>query len=324
MNKHTTTRRVPRLRRLALAAAVSTSAGVLAGCSFWGSEVRSGESGMTRIEPDNEGMYAYQGDGLVRLDGDLEWEQETWGERNDLAPGSTFVIRDPALMELAGTVQQSVGLRKVAWVRSEISETGTITPVTGTKWSAAALPGLEVPLDYAQPSGSESDVLQVQPLEPLEPGLYSFYMDAGEDSRKARIGIAWPRTDKQAYAAGVCVDRYVGRTTGYRLCGEQTAAGSAEALQIYLVEPQTQSTGSTRSMVVSGVILNDSNDVRNVPVLAGELRDAAGSVLTRWRFEASGSRLKPGQSTSFRNEITGVPPRTHSVNVNFDAAQASN
>lgn len=323
MNKHRTIEYMPRWRGLVFATVVSAGATALGGCSFWGSEVKT-EDGQVIIDPDDEGMYAYQGnDDLVRLDGDLEWEQETWADRNNLTPGSIFVVRDSALEEAAAPLQQIVGLRRVAWVRSQISDTDGITPVTGSQWRDAAVPELEVPLEYAR-SDPDSDVVQVRPLAPLQPGLYSFYMEAEESSRRARLGVAWPETDKQAYAATVCVDRYVGQSTGYRLCGEHTVAGSSGALQIYLVKPQTRTTASGRAMVISGIILNDSNEVQNVPGLLGELRDAAGAPLTRWHFKAGSTRLEPGQTTSFHNEITDVSAQVHSVNVNFDTAQASN
>lgn len=325
MNILRTTGISPVWRKLILAAAMAGAVTATTGCVFSGSgDGGAGSDQWSDVEPDEEGLYAYNGDDLVRLDGDAEWEKETWGERSGLSPHNEFIIRDDTLEEFGGAASDVVGVRKVAWVRSSVNENGEITPVTGSQWQSAPLPSLTVPLDYAERSESNQDLIRVRPRRPLEPGLYAIYLDTGEGARKARFGVAWPETDKQAYASSVCVDRYVGDSTGYRLCGEQASSQSGDPLQIYLVQPETRTVGSGRTMVISGVILNNSSSTQQVPLLTAVLRDASGQPLTSWRFKAAGGQLEPGQSTSFRTEVENASQQVHSVNVNFASTQASN
>lgn len=312
-------------RGFALAVAMSGFVTAVTGCTYLRSD-RPDSDGSQWIEvvPKDEGLYAYNGEDLVRLDGDDEWEKKTWGQRSNLPANSEFVIRDPALAELAGSPSGAIGLRKVAWVRSTISGAGQITPVLGNNWRSAPLPSLEVPLDYATRTESHPDLVRVRAQQPLEPGLYAFHVETAQETRNARFGIAWPETDKQAYSASVCVDQYVGENTGYRLCNEQNLAGATDKLQIYLVQPETRPNGTGRSMVISGVILNNSNNTQTVPLLTAELRNTEGQALTSWRFKANSTQLEPGQSTSFRTEVDRTPQQVHSVNVNFASTQAFN
>lgn len=310
----------PVWRALAIAIAMSGVLAVATGCASWQSD-DIGDEDWTEIEPDDDGLYAYDGEDLIRLDGDAEWEQETWEDRSNLHGSSELIIRDPALAESSG---DAVELRKVAWVRSTITDGGQITPVTGNQWQSAPVPALVVPVEYAERSESDPELIRLRAQQPLEPGLYSLHVQTPEGPRNARFGVAWPETDKEAYAASVCVDRYAGEESAYRLCEEQNLAASENKLQIYLVKPETRKRGPIRSMVISGVILNNSSRPQSVPLLAAELRDPEGRALTRWRFKADSAELEPGQSTSFRTEVDDAPQQVHSVNVNFASTEASN
>jgi len=323
MNKHKSTAIWPAWRDLAAVVVLSAAAATTAGCAFGGSD-GGGPDEWSNVEPDDQGIYSFNGDDLVRLDGDPEWEQKTWGKRSNLAPRNEFVIRDESLAELSGSAAGVVGIRKVAWVRSNVTEDGRITPVTSSQWQSTPLSALEVPLDYAERPESDPDLLRLRPQRPLEPGLYAIYVGAGQKARTARFGVAWPKTDKQAYAASVCVDRYVGETAALRPCQDQASADSEDSLQIYLVDPQVRTSGAGQSIVISGVILNQSSRTRHVPLLAAELRDASGRALKRWRFKAASVQIEPGQATSFRTEIDDTSQYAHSVNVNFASTQASN
>lgn len=320
MNTQPVVENAPVWRGLAIAIAMSGVLAVATGCASWRSD-DIGDEQWTEVEPDDEGIFAYDGDDLIRLDGDAEWEQETWEDRANLPGSSEFIFRDPALAE---TSSDAVELRKVAWVRSTITGGGQITPVSGNQWLSAPVPSLVVPLEYAERSESDPELIRVRARQPLEPGLYALHAQTPEGPRNARFGVAWPETDKEAYAASVCVDRYAGEETAYRLCQEQNLAASEDELQIYLVKPETQDSGSGRSMVISGVILNNSSRPQSVPLLAAELRDPEGRALTRWRFKADSTELEPGQSTSFRTEVDRAPDEVHSVNVNFASTQATN
>lgn len=308
--------RTPPWRRFALAVVVSGT--LAAGCST--PFPSGGDDQWTEAVPGEDGIYADTGDGLVRLDGDVEWERQTWAERSDLPAGTELIIRDAAL---AGAPADSVGLRRVAWVRSTISDTGDITPVTGNNWVSAPLPGLEVPLDYSKATQSHPDLVRLRPQQALRPGLYAVYAETAEGSRNARFGVGWTDTDKQAYATSVCVDRYAGAEPAYRRCEAQTAAAADDGLQIFLVRPEKRETSAGRSMVISGVIFNNTGRPRAVPLLTAELRDPRGQALASWRFKADGSELEPGQSTSFRTEVGQPDHQVHSVNVHFVPSQAS-
>lgn len=314
MNKHVA-QRMAAWRGIALAMASIGAIAAVAGC------ISPGSRENRAMVPDEQGIYAHTGEKLVRLDGDVEWEKKTWGQRSDLPADSEIIIRDAAL---AGSAGESAGLRRVAWVRSTISDQGEITPVNGSKWLNAPLPALEVPLDHVEQAESDPDVVRLRPRQPLQPGLYAVYAKTGGGTRNARFGVAWPEADKQAYAASVCVDRYTGADTAYRPCEEQGLAGADDGLQIFLVRPEKRETSGGRATVISGVILNNSERVQPVPLLAAELRDAQGRALTRWRFNAERSELEPGQSTSFRTEVGAGDQQVHSVNVNFASTQTSN
>ncbi len=73
--------------------------------------------------PDEPGIYSFtSNDTLRRLDGDRDWEVETWPERSNMPGNVQFVINEPAL---AGrSAGNSVELWRVAWVRSEIDAAG--------------------------------------------------------------------------------------------------------------------------------------------------------------------------------------------------------
>lgn len=311
---------MPAWRGMALAMVLSGAIAAASGCA-WSRANNPGDNQWISSVPEDQGMYAYTGEGLVRLDGDVEWEKKTWERRSNLPPNSELIIRDA---ELAGSDGNAVGLRRVAWLRSTINDSGEITPATGNKWVSAPLATLEVPLDYVETTRSDPDLVHLRPQQPLEPGLYALYAETAEGSRNARFGVAWPETDKDAYAASVCVDRYAGAETAYRRCQEQNLAGAGDQLQIYLVRPEKRDSSAGRSMVISGVILNSSSRAQPVPLLTAELRNAQGQALTSWRFKADSTELEPGQSTSFRTEVGRTSHQVHSVNVNFASTQASN
>src|SRR5262245_20197882 len=89
--------------------------------------------------PDEPGIYAFTNDNpdLRRLDGDSDWEAETWPDRSNMPSSVHFVIYEPAL---AGrSAGNSVELWRVAWVRSDISAQGQAMPVEGSQWAVAPI-----------------------------------------------------------------------------------------------------------------------------------------------------------------------------------------
>ncbi len=88
--------------------------------------------------PDVPGLYAVNGSGdLQRLDGDREWEAQTWSRRSDLPSNVQFVINEPALSGQSPAT--SVELWKLAWVRSEINAQGQPMPIPGDQWSVVPI-----------------------------------------------------------------------------------------------------------------------------------------------------------------------------------------
>jgi hypothetical protein len=183
--------------------------------------------------PDDPGIYAITDDGgLLRLDGDPDWEAETWPDRADLPSDVQFVISDPAL---AGrSAGSSVELWKVAWVRSEINAQNQATPVSGSQWAVAPMESFSIPFRYESPAG-ETDVVHIVPTGPLEPGLYSLRI-VNPGVRQARVGVAWDSIDQRQYSAANCVDRDEAQSV-YRPCtgavdtadGALPPAGSGDA-----------------------------------------------------------------------------------------------
>ncbi|HET6620904.1 MAG TPA: DUF3426 domain-containing protein [Dongiaceae bacterium] len=172
--------------------------------------------------PDDPGIYAITDDGgLLRLDGDPDWEAETWPDRADLPSDVQFVISDPAL---AGrSAGSSVELWKLAWVRSEINAQNQAMPVSGSQWAVAPMESFSVPFRYESPAG-ETDIVHIVPTGPLEPGRYSLRI-VNPGAREGRVGVNWDSVDQRQYSAANCVDRYEAQSV-YRPC--TGAVGMAE------------------------------------------------------------------------------------------------
>ena len=102
--------------------------------------------------PDEPGFYALtNGNDLRRLDGDREWEEETWAERSNMPGTVQFVLNDPMLV--GASPGSSVQLWKVAWVRSEINANNQAMPISGSPWGIAPIEQFRVPFRYNSPVG---------------------------------------------------------------------------------------------------------------------------------------------------------------------------
>ena len=169
--------------------------------------------------PDEPGIYAFTTkDNLRRLDGDRDWEVETWPERSNMPSNVHFVINEPAL---AGrSAGNSVELWRVAWVRSEIDPQGQAMPVQGSQWAVAPIEPFAIPFRYESPAG-QTEIVHIVPTVPLEPGLYTLRI-ANPGARQARVGVDWNGTDQRQYSAMNCVDRYDGNA--YRPCNAAVGA----------------------------------------------------------------------------------------------------
>jgi len=173
--------------------------------------------------PDEPGIYAFTTkDNLHRLDGDREWETETWPERSNMPSNVQFVINEPALT--GRSAGNSVELWRVAWVRSEINAQNQAMPVEGSQWAVAPIAPFSVPFRYESPA-SQTDIVHIVPSVPLAPGLYTLRI-ANPGARQARVGVAWNSVNQRQYSAANCVDRYEAEGNVYRTC---TAAVGAQS-----------------------------------------------------------------------------------------------
>jgi hypothetical protein len=306
--------------------------------------------------PDEPGIYSFTTkDNLRRLDGDRDWEVETWPERSNMPSNVHFVINEPAL---AGrSAGNSVELWRVAWVRSEINPQGQAMPIQGSEWAVAPLEPFAIPFRYESPPG-QTDIVHIVPTVPLEPGLYTLRI-ANPGARQARVGVAWNGIDQRQYSAMNCVDRYDGNA--YRPCSAAVAttapapagdplapaltgnasngglasltppqpapvivqapaqpvaaATSAQGLQIALTDPVRRNDG----LLIQGTVINTSNEVRAIPTMQGSLENAAGQEMRRWVFQPPVQSLQPGQRANFSTEVRPIPTGTARASVAFIA-----
>lgn len=310
--------------------------------------------------PDEPGIYSFTTKkDLQRLDGDSEWEVETWPVRSNLPSNTQFVVHDPAL---AGRPPgSSLELWRVAWVRSDINANNQAMPVAGSQWAVAPIEPFNVPFRYESPA-DQPEVVHIAPIAPLSPGLYTVRI-AG--SRQARIGIAWNNTDQRQYSAANCVDRYVAHGNTYRTCTSTVAAQptvvapagntafyspgvsttnaglaslSAPSAATAPVVPQSSASAAqpgpaangleialvkpvkqNNGLLIQGTVLNNTSQVMPVPAMQATLKDAAGQDLRRWVFNPPVNQLAPGQRAVFKTEVRPVPAGAARANVAFIA-----
>lgn len=307
--------------------------------------------------PDDPGIYAFTTkDNLRRLDGDRDFEVETWPERSNMPGNVQFVINEPAL---AGrSAGNSVELWRVAWVRSEIDPQGQAMPIQGSEWAVAPLAPFAIPFRYESPPG-QTEIVHIVPTVPLEPGLYTLRI-ANPGARQARVGVNWSGTDQRQYSAMNCVDRYDGNA--YRPCSAAVATAApppagdplAPALTANasngglasLAPPQpapvvvqqapaqpvaaatsaeglqialTDPVRRNDGLLIQGTVINTSNQVRAIPTMQGSLENASGQEMRRWVFQPPVRSLQPGERANFSTEVRPIPTGTARASVAFIA-----
>lgn len=266
--------------------------------------------------PEEPGLYAITGgDELQRLDGDREWEVESWPARSALGSYTEFVIFDPDLARDARPRDRLVDLWRVAWVRSEVDSRGLAGPVQGSAWAVAPIEPFRVSIIPGQAEGYP-EYVHVVPERPLEPGLYALRLKKVGTSRAGRLGVEWAAVDKQDYSAVNCVDRYLDAVPPYRTCtgaGGVMESNAAEGLEITLVDPLRQG----NVLIVQGVVVNTTSDTKTVPTMQAVLLDKAGRQLTNALIEPRQVDLRPGERMSFKTEIVDAPQTTARIDVDF-------
>ncbi|WP_316979484.1 FxLYD domain-containing protein [Shumkonia mesophila] len=271
--------------------------------------------------PEEPGIYATVEEGeFMRLDGDREWEVDTWAERSALRGDTQFVVTDPALRALAGPLDEAVRLYRVAWVRSRIAKDGGITPMSGSRWSAPESEPFRVAADVYRVAGRD-DAVRVVPEMALGDGLYSIRLSTPGKRTYARLGVNWTTVDHDRYASGNCVDQYLdttGTQIGFRLCEEQPLLGTG-GLHVYLVPPRVETVDNIERLIVQGIVVNTSERDTKIPPLTATIRGADGNVIKEWTFKANTADLKPHDSAAFEIALNDPPPATKTVRVEFAA-----
>lgn len=267
--------------------------------------------------PEDPGLYAIiSEDELLRLDGDRDWEVESWPERSALDRYTEFVIFEPGIAGAPGGERPLVDIWRVAWLRSEVDASGYAGPVEGSDWVVA-------PIDYFRESATVEFVqgwpgyIHVAPNQPLSLGLYSLRFNRGAGARVARFGVEWQSVDKRLYAARNCVDRYVKTEPSYRTCTgdgadlQQTAAG--EGLEVFLVDPLRLAS----NLVVQGVVTNTTDRTKRLPGMQAVLLDSSGRKLTHARIEPAKAELAAGERLRFKTEVVNAPQETARIDIEF-------
>lgn len=275
--------------------------------------------------PDDPGLYAVSEAGEVqRISGGPKWDRKTWEDRSDLPSKLRFFVVEPAIAENMGALDDKIKLRRAGWVRSDIRADGGIAPAVGAQWIAADIKSLTIPLTY-QRVGKRNDIVAAAPLGgALESGLYVLDFSDGGMKTSGRFGVNWTNTDKNAYASGTCIDRYVRKEgVGYRRCLEQQQTTATLGLQLIMVEPERRIVDGRPAIIVKGVVLNRSDRRRSVPPLEGRLVDEEGRLLRDWRFKATTGEVDPGRSVSFGAIVEGAPGNVKNIEVRFAGTEDS-
>ena len=71
-----------------------------------------------------------------------------------------------------------------------------------------------------------------------------------------------------------------------------------------------------RVVVIEGLVVNLSNQDRQVPPLRASVTDAKGIELDRWTFQAASASLPPGGTTGFET-VAKNPPREGNLSIDF-------
>jgi hypothetical protein len=259
------------------------------------------------------GLYAVTSDGLVRLNGDTQWEERTWNNRNDLRGNLRFLVFSRWLSMDATPENKAITLERVAHVRSTTDADGTVVR-RPDMWASPHLPEYRIPLNFAPVQG-HSDMLLASPAERLPPGLYSLSFHAPENLT-ARFGVAWPSVAMNQYDARYCVDKLPHAFVACEGDTTNLTTGSSTTIAIRdLRSSRTAGRGSGR-LVIDGDVVNTSREQETVPPLSVVLLDARDQVLQSLRnVNVDMPTLLPGRSYHFRIVVTNAATNATRVRV---------
>jgi hypothetical protein len=293
------------IRHLLVAALLAVSIG---GCAGTPSS-KSSQAVVPR--PPTEGLYVVYNGKMGRLDDTPDKVLKTWPLRSNLGSNIEFVIHHPAIAASDGTPGQLVSLRQVAYVRANISASGTIRKNKKSEWIVASLDPLNVPARVLQDS-KDPTLLQVIPSEQLTPGLYALTLRTGRTAVTGRFGVEWSKSDKKQYARAHCVDRYLTQPVLYRPCDERDAIESA-ALKVQSLNISKALVDNLPALVIEGRVKNTSGKRQTLPLMLAVLNDKQGKEIKRWTFLPNAKELSPGRSVAFRTTAADPPRNTAGV-----------
>jgi len=270
------------------------------------------------------GIYIIDGSDLVRMDGDPEWERQTWDRRASLEPDVKLAINDPLLSggRNLSELRELILLERVAHVRNAVDvRTGARAEASGNRWMASHLQRFAVPITFG-PDPDYPGLIRVRPREPLPPGLYSIMVGGGRAATLARFGVSWEAVNKQAYADRHCVDRYdAGPNTAFFGCGEEPIA-SAAGLSIGGLTTEQRDVAGIPTLVVAGRIANGTDVPRRIPPLRAKLVSGTG-VEQSWNFQINRAYILPGETIDFSSTVQYPMENSENVVVSFSSPSAS-
>lgn len=72
-----------------------------------------------------------------------------------------------------------------------------------------------------------------------------------------------------------------------------------------------------RQLIVSGEIVNATDEIKEVPTLKGELLNAQGDVLFVWTFEVDQKEVLPGEAGKYETRVKSMPRGATGIKVTF-------
>jgi predicted Zn finger-like uncharacterized protein len=99
-----------------------------------------------------------------------------------------------------------------------------------------------------------------------------------------------------------------------------TAQPSGRVLKLVDLSSVLRRVDGERRLVISGTIVNPTEEAQPVPPLVATIADPDGGELERWTFEAGVDMLPPGGSTTFET-MTADAPKQGDLNLNFASVE---
>lgn len=101
----------------------------------------------------------------------------------------------------------------------------------------------------------------------------------------------------------------------YKLVGLTDPPG--EGLSLEKVASDRRLVSGTRILIITGQVVNVSDQARKLPRLRASLTDARGEELLFWLFSAVGEELQPGESTGFETSTDNPPAGAANISITF-------